>query len=136
MATLGDHLGNIRLLYIDGTAVGCTTQMEFQGQSDEVDATCKDNDGAKQSLPGQKGWTVSLSGFQVFNNNPSVDDLFALWNDRTEFTVLLSTDVVGDTEYQGSGYIQSITITDNVNEVASYSISITGIGPISANVIA
>lgn len=136
MATTGDHLGNLRKLYIDGDVVGCTTQMSLSFQNEEVDSTCKDNDGAKQSLPGQQSWSVSLSGFQVFNNNPSVDDLLQLCKDRTEFTCLLSTEVTGDTEYQGTAYIASMEIVDNVNEVASYSCTIQGTGPLALNVIA
>lgn len=135
MATTGDHLGNLRLLYIDDVAVGCTTQMSLSLSSEEVDSTCKDNNGARQSLAGQQNWSVSISGHQVFENNPSVDDLFDLWKNRTEFEARLSTGVTGDVEYTGDAYISSMEITDNVNEVATWSATITGTGAISATTI-
>jgi len=135
MATTGDHLGNLELVYIDDVAIGCTTQMSFSNSSEQIDATCKDNDGARQSLPGQKNSSLSISGNQVFNNTISNDDLWALWNDRTEFTCTRSTGVVGDYEYVGIAYIESIEMVDNVNEVASFSCSIVFTGAVAQNLL-
>lgn len=136
MATTGDHLGNLRLLYIDDEVVGCTTTMSASFSSESVDATCKDNNGARQSLPGQQNASVSVAGYQVFNQTVSIDDLLDLWQGRTEFEARLSTNVTGDTEIVGSAYIESIEVTDNVNEAASWSANIVFTGAVSFDVIA
>jgi predicted secreted protein len=136
MATTGDHLGNLRLMYVDDVAIGCTTSMSLSLSSESVDSTCKDNNGARQSLAGQQNWSVSIAGNQVFENTVSVDDLVTLWKNRTEFECKLSTNVTGDVEYTGDAYIESMEIVDNVNEVATWTANVVGTGPITAATIA
>lgn len=131
MATTGDHLGNLRLLYIDDEVVGCTTTMSASFSSESVDATCKDNNGARQSLPGQQNASVAVAGYQVFNQTVSCDDLWNLWKNRTEFEARLSTNVSGDNEFVGTAYFESIEFTDNVNEAAAWSGNIVFTGAVT-----
>jgi|694.fasta_scaffold98515_4 predicted secreted protein len=135
MPTAGDHLGNLRLLYIDDVAVGCTTTLSASFSSESVDATCKDNDGARQSLPGQQNASVAVAGYQVFDQTVSIEDILALWQDRTEFECKLSTNVSGDIEIIGNAYFESVEISDNVNEASSWSGNIIFTGAVTFSAV-
>lgn len=55
--------GNSLLLSIGGQTIGCTTNTTFTSANETIDVTCKDDDGAKASLPG--GNTASIT-FEMF----------------------------------------------------------------------
>jgi predicted secreted protein len=131
MPTVGVFLGNKVVPVIDDVAIGCTTECSLELTSEVIDATCKDNDGARQVLPGQNGWTFSFSGLQVLDDADGVKSLTALQLAKTIVPVTVSTGVVGDPEFTGSGYISSVSLNYSLNEVASYDVTIEGTTPLA-----
>lgn len=118
--------GNSLLLSIGSSAIGCTTNTTFSSSNETIDVTCKDNSGAKASLPG--GNTASIT-FEMFYNPSSsytVDDLLIVhqagslinWHfgDDTNLTI------------HGQGYLDTIEVSAPLNGgvTASGTINVSG----------
>lgn len=136
MATTGVFNGNILGIYVGGTLILCATSESFELTNAEIDATCKDNSGARQVLMGQQSWSMSFEGLTKYDAAYGIEDLRTLALNKTSATFRWSTEVTGDTYMEGTGYISSFSENAGVNEVATYSISITGTGSISSGTVA
>lgn len=96
MATTGSFKGNKIVPIWDGVAIGCTTDFTFDGSNSEIDATCKDNDGAKSTLPGEQSITMSAAGLQVYDATSGIEQLMSDFANKVEETLAWSTGVSGD----------------------------------------
>jgi predicted secreted protein len=76
--------GNDVLIYIGDNAIGCLTNATFSSTRDEVEVTCKDNDGARQVIGGSLSATITFEGFYNPASSYTVDDLLALHQANTE----------------------------------------------------
>jgi predicted secreted protein len=76
--------GNDVLIYIGENAIGCLTNATFSSTRDEVEVTCKDNDGARQVIGGSLSATITFEGFYNPASSYTVDDLLALHQANTE----------------------------------------------------
>jgi len=118
--------GNSLLLSIGGSSIGCTTNTTFSSSNETIDVTCKDNDGAKSSLPG--GNTASIT-FEMFYNPSSsytVDDLLAVHQDGT----LINWHFGDNTNLtlHGEGYLDTLEVSAPLNGgvTASGTINVSG----------
>jgi predicted secreted protein len=128
MATVGAFKGNIVIPNWGGSAIGCTTNFSFEGSNAEVDATCKDNDGAKSTLAGEQTWSFTAEGLQVYDATIGIEDLMTDWRTKQEETIEWSTGVVGDKTYSGTAYISAISMGAPLNGVATWNVTWTGKG--------
>jgi hypothetical protein len=134
MPTAGAFNGNLVLLNVGGTPVGCSKDLSWSGTNGEIDATCKDNDGAEQTLLGQQGSTFNLSGLTVFDATYGFDELLAAWKDRTTVTIRITTGVTGDTYVEFSAVITTFNWNNNVNSPSEWDISGKSTGAITTGV--
>jgi len=118
--------GNSLLLSIGGSSIGCTTNTTFSSSNETIDVTCKDNDGAKSSLPG--GNTASIT-FEMFYNPSSsytVDDLLSVHQDGT----LINWHFGDNTNLtlHGEGYLDTLEVSAPLNGgvTASGTINVSG----------
>jgi len=118
--------GNSLLLSIGSSSIGCTTNTTFSSSNETIDVTCKDNDGAKSSLPG--GNTASIT-FEMFYNPSStytVDDLLSVHQAGT----LINWHFGDDTNLtlHGEGYLDTLEISAPLNGgvTASGTINVSG----------
>ena len=150
MATTGKIRSNAINVYlstttgadtIDGTAtddtydiIASSTSGTFSGELETLDATTKDNDGARSILVSAINWSVTCEGLVQYDDLTGklrAHELFDLWNGKTQVRVAWSTGVDGDAFYYGNGYITSYEESAGLNEVASFSITIEGDGGIT-----
>jgi len=111
--------------------VACATSGTFTGTRELIEATTKDNDGAREILTGGITWSISTEGLVEYGLAASVtgaDDLFDIWDNKTKVRVGWSTGVTGDTIYYGDAYITSYEESAGLNEVATYSVTFEGDG--------
>lgn len=134
--TTGPVKGNSLLLYVGSTAIACTTDAAFSFNRKTIDATCKDNDGAEQILPGGTGGSFTMSGIWRFDASYGVDDLADIFLNSTKVTIKYSTEVTGDFYLQADAYITDFSGKAGLNAVADYSATFTITGTITKAVVA
>lgn len=128
--------GNGLLLYIDNQVIGCTDNCEFNSQNETIDATCKDNDGAKNVLPGGNTATFTFSGKWEFSSTLGPVQLYNAHNNKTRVGVKMSVaDPVTTNELSGYphiiayGYLNQLSFVGALNTVATFSGTIDVDGP-------
>lgn len=155
MATTGKLRSNALNLYVntlqgadtfDGTVaddtweiVASSTSGTFSGELETIDATSKDEDGARKILVSATSWSISAEGLVQYDDSTDKvrsAELFTLWNNKTKIRVAWSTGVDGDTYYWGDAYITSYEESAGLNEVATYSVTIEGDGAINTATVA
>tara|TARA_R110002074_G_scaffold189692_2_gene355582 strand:+ start:6150 stop:6608 length:459 start_codon:yes stop_codon:yes gene_type:complete len=138
---------------VDGRTAGDTiafaTSASLSVNMDLRDSTTKSSLGWSESLGGLKSWEISgdafvdLSGATVGTSNDPWDQdsaitstlkllpsLWDTWLAGTAVTVAFGNDTQ---EWYGSGIITSLSIDAGVEENATYSVSITGTGALTAD---
>lgn len=126
MATVGIVEGNIMQLYLDGDAIGCTTEASFDFSREIIEAVCKDNNGARQIKLGGLSGSFSTSGLWKFDATLSVEDIVDLFLAGTPMTVRWTTSVTGDFYLEANCYCTNISgaaaVNDNVTFDATFEI--------------
>jgi len=130
MATTGKVKGNAMLIYKDGVAIACTTQASLSYTNEQIEVTCKDNDGAKQYLLGGSNWSFTVGGIFQFDN-VGIDDLSDMAINKETATIRFGTDVIGDFYFEGDCIITSLNVESNVNAVVTYTATLQGTGPLT-----
>ena len=129
MPTTGPLRANLLRLFVGAAEIGCTRDASFSIARETIDATCKDNHGAKESLPARYSWNVSIGGIFKYNAGYGIKDLRAAILDTTAaVTLKWTTEVSGDEYLQGSAQITSLEETANYNDVATWSATFEGSG--------
>ena len=123
--------GNDLELYIGGTLVGCSRDASISLSRAFIDATCKDNDGAEQVLPGQTSWNASGSAIYAMDATLGGDEMIDNLQNGTLVTVRMTTGVTGDTYLEGSAYVENLNFTSNYNDVVTYDFSLKGTGTLT-----
>ena len=126
MATTGKIDGNNLLIYVQGSAVACTTSASLSMSMSSIDTTCKDSGGWASSIAGLKNWELSGEGLTEFDATYGFNDLVTIWKAGTEITVRFSTNVTGDKYFEGKGYITDLSEDAAMNDVTTYSFTIQG----------
>jgi len=120
MATTGIVEGNSLLLYMDGNPIVCTTDASFDFSREIIEATCKDNNGARQIKLGGTSGTFSVSGLWKFDGAYQIDDLSDAFLAGTLLTAHWGTNVVGDFFFEASVYITNLSGSSPVNDNVSF----------------
>ena len=111
--------GNSVGVYVGGTLIGCLTNGTFNSSRTEIVTTCKDNSGDKSVILGGSETTVSFQG----NWNPSstygLDDLFTIYNAKSEVSLAFG-DQTNLTVYS-QAYLRSITWEGPLNAASTFS---------------
>ena len=109
---------------------------------DVRDITNKESGGFSESLEGLRSWSVDLDGAYAWTNASGValtngmDDLFNQYlldagaNTREAFTIRFGNTggATGDTYYQGSVFLTSISVAAGTEDTATYNMSFQGTG--------
>lgn len=93
--------GNSLLVYVDDVAIGCLNNNEFSSTNEEIDATCKDSDGAYDSLSGGNTATITFDGTFDTSATYGLEELLAVHKNKTEVAIRMG--VAGS----GGLYIQA-----------------------------
>src|SRR5688572_22975487 len=76
--------GNSLLVYVNDVAIGCLNNNEFSSTNEEIDATCKDNDGAYDSLTGGNTASITFDGTYDTDSTFGFEELLTIHTDKTE----------------------------------------------------
>ncbi len=114
------------------TAVTHSTSASISWTMDVRDASTKDSGGYKESLEGQRSWTIECEGMTAFDASNGFEALYAIWVARDTVTVKFGTDQAEDQAYSGTCYITSLSVDSGVEDSSSFSVSFEGTGAITA----
>jgi len=118
--------GNDIGVYVGDTLIGCLTNATFSSQNEEIEVTCKDNDGARAVLPG--GNTASISFEGNFNPSSSYNfgDLVGVHKDGTEVNIKMGDNT--NLTIFAQAYLNQLEWTAPLNAASTFSgtFSITG----------
>lgn len=118
---MGKVKGNSLLVYKDDVAIGCTTECEFSSTNEEIDATCKDNDGAYDSLSGGNTSQITFSGLYDTDAAVGLSEVLTAHKDKTEIAVRMGISGSGGLYIQAArAVINQLTINGPLNGVMTY----------------
>lgn len=127
MATTGTVKGNLVGVYIyDGTSsydlIACGTNASLNISNEMIETVCKDNDGARTVLPGQRTVTITVEGLTAYNNVGRTELIDAVI-DKTELTLQYGSGVSGDPYIQVDAFISSFEESAPLNDSTSFSVT-------------
>lgn len=93
--------GNSLLVYVNDVAIGCLNNNEFSSTNEEIPATCKDNDGAYDSLSGGNTAQITFEGTYDTDATYGFSEIVAAHLAKTEIAVRMG--IAGS----GGEYIQA-----------------------------
>jgi predicted secreted protein len=95
--------------------------------ADLFDTTSKESGGWKSVMPGLRDVSYSGEGLADFaaGANYTLTEIFAAYNNRTLLSVKFTN---GTNTFSQSGYIASFEISGPMEDVATYTIEVTGTG--------
>jgi len=117
MAVNGNDVG----IYVEGSLIGCLTNATFSSSNEEIDVTCKDNDGARAILPGGQTAEVTFEGFFDPAASYGFQDLVAINKNRTKVWVKMSYDGTDSLTITGYAYLNQIEWTGPLNAGSTFS---------------
>lgn len=147
------HSNAIGIYVLNGAnnyeAVAYSTSGSLELNRETIDATTKDNDGAKTIILGGEGWSMSCDGvinYSALNQDGTTNtnvhtaiDLFDAWKAKTELTLAWTSGQSdgsdADYMYTGKAFISSYSESAGVNDVATYSCSFESNGDITKTAI-
>jgi predicted secreted protein len=116
-------------VYVGGTLVAASTSANLDMSIDEITTTSKDSSGRKEFIPGTSSWSVSGDFLDdVGSSSYEFADFHALYKNKTQVQVRVSTQVAGSTYYMGFSYLTSISRSLPMEDAVTGSYTFTGTG--------
>lgn len=129
--TAGTITGNGVLVYLSGTAIGCTTGGTLTITNNQVETTCKDNDGAVTYAAGSSDWNITVEGNTKLDAPVGLQALAELSMNKLTVTVRMATsNTVDDPYFEGEAFVSAFTWTNPVNAPSTYSATFTPRAPL------
>ena len=119
------------VLKCSGTIVAHTTSSTLNINQDLPDATTKDSSGWSENISGLRDWSIDVEGLTDYSASFGADELADLILNRTTCTVEFGTGTTGDTKFSGTVNLASLTQDAPLEDVASFSGSLTGTGELT-----
>ena len=131
MATTGTVLAKNMSFEMAGTVVTCQTNCELSLATEMFETTCKDSGAWAAPAPGTKSWTASGEANMAFDATYGIEDVFTLWYNQTSVAFVFTTGVAADSEFIGTAYVSSISVSSQGNDSAvTFSYQLDGTGAI------
>ena len=113
--------GNDIGIYVEGSLIGCLTNATFSSQNQEIDVTCKDDDGARAVLPGGQSAEITFEGFFDPAATYGFQDLVGVHSNRTRVWVKMTYDASDSLTITGYAYLNQIEWTGPLNAGSTFS---------------
>jgi hypothetical protein len=120
--------GNAVGLYNDNQLIGCLTNTTFNGNNEEIVTTCKDNNGARQVIPGGQTADIAFAGNYDPASGYGFEDLVLVWKNKTRVGVKQGID--GGFYIAGYGYLNTLSWEGPLNAASTFSGTFTFDGPV------
>lgn len=133
--TVGILNGTAIKIFIGGTAITGITSNSLALAVNMRDATTKDSGGKEDVLPGLSTATMSVDFLVAEDAAFPYNNLFDEYINKTKLTFKYSNEVVGDTRYKGSAFLESLDRDDPLEDNVSASATLHVTGGVSKETI-
>ncbi|MBW1612407.1 MAG: hypothetical protein JRJ57_00200 [Deltaproteobacteria bacterium] len=123
-------------IYVDSTKIANLLTTGFQRTKETRETTNKDTAGSKTFKYKRGSATINGSAHIDFAAGYGIDDLFEAMDNETELTVLLSTDVSGDSTYGGTALLTDLSADYPDDENSTYSFTMLVSGGLTKSAVA
>jgi|SRR5690606_20703406 len=114
--------GNQLLVYVDDVAIGCLNNNEFTSTNEEIDATCKDNDGAYDSLSGGNTASITFESTWDTAATMGLKQLLQIHKDKEEVAIRMGVAGSGGLYIQAArAVLNDLTWSGPLNEATVFS---------------
>lgn len=133
MATTGIVNGTDLRFYLGGTVIGHATSCSISMSMEPREILTKDLVGSFTSAkPGRRSFSGSAEGLVAFDApGQKVSDLVTAYLADDALLIRFTTDVNGDTYWEGSVHITSVELGAPVEDNSTYSVAFTGVGALT-----
>lgn len=128
-------IGNAVLIFANEQAIGCATSGSITIEGQEIETTCKDNNGAYTSVIGSDKWTGEISGNFDDESSFGLPQILAIKKAKSLVGIKMAvvnpvtgTEASNGLYFIGYAYFQSVTWGGDVNAPSTYSVSLSGYG--------
>jgi predicted secreted protein len=115
-------------IYVGTALVGASTSANLDMSIDEITVTSKDSFGRKEILPGTSSWSVSGDFLDDVGGTYEFSDFHALYKNKTQIQVKISTETSTEKFYIGFAYLTSVSRSMPMEDAVTGSYTITGTG--------
>lgn len=105
----------------------------------EIDVSSRSSGGWKETIPGQRSWTASMSGivdYVVGTDEAGFQAVQDLAISRAPIQLKFGLTTTGGYAYTGTGYIMSADISSTYEDATTWTAEISGSGPLVSAVVA
>lgn len=121
------------------TLVGLVDEWEFSLEADRIPVTHKGTSGFRTNLPGQQGYTITVSGTYAKDGNAGALILHAAAKATAAASKLVywlnTTNTTNDYQKRGSGYVVSYTETHPSTDISRWTAVIEGNGDFTSETV-
>lgn len=135
---MAKKLGNALLLIIGANTLAATTSQDISFSRGEIDATSKDSTADyKETLLGRKEASISVEGQYdpAASTGTGALDVFDLMDDGTSVTVKWGETTTGGKYFTASGYVKDFSLSGPLDEVATWTATITLTGAVTVGTV-
>ena len=119
------------VLKINGTTIAHSTSATLNINQSLADATSKDSAGWSENIRALRDWSIDCEGLTDYSASFGADELADLIISRASATAEFGTGASGETKYSGTVNLASLTQDAPLEDVASFSGSLTGTGALA-----
>jgi hypothetical protein len=113
--------GNKIGVYVNNQLIGCLTSNDFTSTNEEVEVTCKDNDGARQVLAGGNSASISFEGNFDSASTYGLEDLIDVHKNKTRIGIKFADSTAGGLYVIGYAYLNELTWSGPLNAATTFS---------------
>src|SRR5690554_3724813 len=113
--------GNKIGVYVDNQLIGCLTSNSFSSTNEDIDVTCKDNDGARQTLPGGNTAEITFEGNFDAASTYGLEELVSVHKNKTRVGIKYAQSGSGGLYITAYAYLNSLTWDGPLNAAATFS---------------
>lgn len=135
MATTGILVHDDLYVLVNSAKFDHLTSLTFTVNQETIDITSMDSNGWRDLAVADKNWSLSLEAFYAMDATEGADESYDDLVAGTSTTILISSEVTGDTTYTGSAKVTSWAINPSKGSGVTVSISFEGTGAITKSTV-
>ena len=135
MATTGILKHDDLYVLVNSTKFDHLTSITFSVNQETIDITSMDSSGWRDLTVADKNWSLSVEAMYAMDATEGADEAYDDLVAGTSVTLLVTSEVTGDTTYTGSAVVTSWSVNPSKGSAVTASISFEGTGAITKGTV-
>ena len=136
MATTGILHDDVWYVLVNAAKFTHITSCSLSTDQETIDVTSYDSSKWKDIASGDKSWKVDIEGHYAMDATEGGDEAQVDLVAGTSVTLLVTTQVQGDTTYSGSAKVTSVNFSGSKGSSTKVSVSFMGTGALTPGTVA